>query len=117
MKVLIACECSGIVRRAFAALGSPQRLLVLRLLVRAGPAGLTMGRLAAATGLAAPTLTHHLKALDAAGLVGQRREGRHIFAVLDHGRVRALSDYLLENCCADAACADRPGAEPETADG
>jgi ArsR family transcriptional regulator len=99
--------------RAFAALGAPPRLAVLRLLVRAGPGGLPMGRIALATGIAAPTLTHHLKALAAAGLVTQRRAGRHIYAAIDHARVRALSDYLLENCCADAGCdrSDAPEAE------
>jgi ArsR family transcriptional regulator len=104
--------------RAFAALGAPHRLAVLRLLVRAGPGGLPMGHLAEATGLAAPTLTHHLKALAAAGLVTQRRAGRHVFAALDHARVRALSDYLLENCCADADCTWRDS-QPhmETVDG
>lgn len=88
--------------RAFGALASPQRLAVLRLLVRAGPGGLPMGRIADATGIAPPTLTHHLRALADAGLVTRRRAGRNMFAALDHGRVRALSDYLLENCCADA---------------
>jgi ArsR family transcriptional regulator, arsenate/arsenite/antimonite-responsive transcriptional repressor len=107
----------GAAARAFAALGAPQRLAILRLLVRAGPRGLPMGRLADAAGLAAPTLTHHLDALVAAGLVGRRRQGRHVFAALDHGRVRALSDYLLENCCADADCDRQPEPESETADG
>ena len=60
----------------FAALGSEQRLLVLRTLVRAGPEGLSIGALGNRTGVTGSTLTHHLKLLAAAGLVQQQRQGR-----------------------------------------
>eukprot|EP00903_Cladosiphon_okamuranus_P017182 g15827.t1 len=62
----------------FAALGSEQRLLVLRTLVRAGPAGLTIGALGERTGITGSTLTHHMKILTQAGLVGQEKQGRSI---------------------------------------
>ena len=89
----------------FAALGSEQRLGVLQTLVRAGPEGLSMGALGQRCGITGSTLTHHLKILAAAGLVTQTRQGRSIIcAGADYSEVRALSDYLLQNCCADAAC-------------
>lgn len=89
--------------QAFAALGSPQRLALVRALVRAGPDGLAVGALGAATGIAASTLTHHLKALAAAGLIRQRRDGRSIACAADFETVEALSDFLLRECCADAS--------------
>ena len=53
------------------ALGNPTRLRVYRILVRAGADGLPVGRLQAKIGIAASTLSHHLKRLVEAGLVTQ----------------------------------------------
>jgi DNA-binding transcriptional ArsR family regulator len=87
----------------FAALGSEQRLTVLLALVRAGPAGLSIGALGAATGVTGSTLTHHMKILAAAGLVEQSRQGRNIIcAAVAYARVHSLSHFLLTQCCADA---------------
>jgi Predicted transcriptional regulators len=86
---------------AFAALGSEQRLAVLRTLVRAGPNGLRIGDLGERTGVTGSTLTHHLRILVQAGLVRQTKEGRSILCTLDFDAVRDLSDYLLTECCAD----------------
>ena len=89
--------------QAFAALGSEQRLLVLRTLVRAGPEGLSMGDLAARTDIANSTLTHHLRFLVSAGLVDQARVGRTIIcSSVAYDMAEALSTYILTNCCADA---------------
>ncbi|MFW2589209.1 ArsR/SmtB family transcription factor [Sagittula sp. SSi028] len=89
----------------FAALGSEQRLSVMQALVRAGPDGLSIGALGASCGITGSTLTHHLKILSAAGLVTQTRQGRSIIcAGADYPEIRALSDYLLQNCCADSPC-------------
>ena len=86
----------------FAALGSEQRLSVLRALVRAGGGGLAVGAVAERTGVTGSTLTHHLRLLALAGLVRQSREGRQIMCSVDHDAVRRLSEYLLSECCADA---------------
>lgn len=89
---------------AFAALGSEQRLHVLRTLVRAGPKGLAIGELGTRSGVTGSTLTHHMKLLSAAGLVGQARDGRRIICVgAAFGRMQELSDFLLNECCADTA--------------
>lgn len=92
---------------AFAALGSEQRLAVLRALVRAGPDGLAIGDLGGRCGIAGSTLTFHLKVLAQAGLVTQSRAGRRILCVARTGAIRALSEFLLAECCADSA--GRPG--------
>lgn len=88
---------------AFAALGAPQRLGVLEVLVRAGPEGLSIGVLGERAGVTGSTLTHHVKTLVQAGLVLQTREGRIIRCTVAYDRVAALSDYLLAQCCADSS--------------
>lgn len=87
----------------FAALGSEQRLSVLRTLVRAGPEGLSIGALGERCGVTGSTLTHHMKILASAGLVEQARKGRSIIcAAVAYSDVTALSQFLLTECCADA---------------
>jgi ArsR family transcriptional regulator len=90
--------------QAFAALGSEQRLAVLTTLVMAGPEGLMTGELGNRTGIAASTLTHHLRFLTQAGLVTQEKRGRAIYcAAAAYDTVELLSQYLLLNCCAEAS--------------
>lgn len=87
----------------FAALGSEQRLGVLRTLVRAGPEGLAIGTLGARSGVTGSTLTHHMKILSQAGLVTQAKHGRQIICVAAaFDRMQSLSDFLLSECCADS---------------
>ncbi|MBT8457567.1 MAG: helix-turn-helix transcriptional regulator [Rhodobacteraceae bacterium] len=96
----------------FAALGSEQRLGVLRVLVRAGPDGLTIGELGARSGVTGSTLTHHMKILAQAGLVTQARQGRKIICVAAaYDTVQDLSGFLLSECCADSA-APHEGHDP-----
>lgn len=87
----------------FAALGSEQRLMVLRTLVRAGEVGLSIGQLGERSGVTGSTLTHHMKILAQAGLVTQEKQGRSIIcAAVAFDEVRLLSEFLLKECCADA---------------
>ncbi len=89
--------------QAFAALGSEQRLSVLRALVRAGPDGLRVGELKDRTGLAASTLSHHLRFLTQSGLIEQTKQGREIICVgAAYETVEALAAFLIRECCADA---------------
>lgn len=90
----------------FAALGSEARLGVIRVLVRAGPDGMTVGALKDATGSAASTLSHHLRFLTQAGLMTQEKDGRRIICRADFDRIQSLAGYLTRECCADAACGD-----------
>jgi len=87
----------------FAALGSEQRLAVLRVLVRAGENGLRIGELGERTGVTGSTLTHHMKILTQAGLVRQEKQGRSIIcAAVAYDELRALADFLVSECCADS---------------
>lgn len=93
---------------AFAALGSEQRLSVLRTLVRAGPEGLSIGDLGTRAGVTGSTLTHHMKILATAGLVTQARHGRSIIcAAVAFDKVQGLADFLLTECCADTETPDQ----------
>lgn len=86
----------------FAALGSEQRLSVLRILVRAGGAGIPIGELGARCGITGSTLTHHVKILSQAGLLQQTKRGRSIIcAAVAYEQLHALSEFLLSECCAD----------------
>ncbi|RYH08589.1 transcriptional regulator [Tropicimonas sp. IMCC6043] len=88
----------------FAALGSEQRLTVLRTLVRAGDAGLSIGELGARAGVSGSTLTHHVRILSQAGLLRQTKRGRSVIcAAPDFDEIQALCDFLLSECCADCA--------------
>ncbi|MEM9144615.1 MAG: metalloregulator ArsR/SmtB family transcription factor [Pseudomonadota bacterium] len=87
--------------QAFAALGAPQRLAILRALVRAGPAGLPVGSLGERLDVAPSTLSHHIAALVRAGLVSQTREGRSLYCRAAFDRVEGLAGFLLRECCRD----------------
>jgi DNA-binding transcriptional ArsR family regulator len=83
----------------FAALAQEHRLEALRRLVREGPSGIAAGELGDALGLAAPTMSFHLKELAAAGLIHSRKEGRHVIYLADYGGIRKLVEFLLADCC------------------
>jgi DNA-binding transcriptional ArsR family regulator len=84
---------------AFSALAQPTRLSAFRILIRAGPDGLPVGELARKLGVRQNTLSTHLSILARAGLVRSERQSRLIFyrPQLDH--VRAVTVFLLKNCC------------------
>lgn len=87
--------------QGFAAMGSESRLKVLKTLIRAGEAGLTVGEVQDRTGIPPSTLAHHLRFLAAGGLVEQEKSGR---ATMNRARFDALQDlagFILSECCAD----------------
>lgn len=84
---------------AFSALGSPSRVALLRLLVRAGGDGMNVSELREATAIAATTLGHHLRKLADAGLVTQARAGRELRCHANYSTIRAVSAFLMEDCC------------------
>ncbi len=81
------------------ALGHPVRLKILRFVVQAGPEGAPAGNIQAHVDLPASTLSHHLKRLVDAGVLSSRGEGTFHFYAADYTRLRALTDYLWEDCC------------------
>jgi ArsR family transcriptional regulator, arsenate/arsenite/antimonite-responsive transcriptional repressor len=99
---------------ALSALAQESRLLIYRLLVQAGPTGLSVGEIGASLRIAPATLSFHLKELSHAGLVGTRQEGRYIYYSASYERMDRLLAYLTENCCArdGAACCPPARAQP-----
>lgn len=87
------------IAHALAALGHETRLAAFRLLVRAGPEGLTVGEIGAYLDVPASTLAHHLRALVDAGLVVQERRGREIVSRADQDAMRRTVAFLTLECC------------------
>ena len=86
--------------QALAALAQESRLAVFRLLVQAGPTGVSAGEIAAELKLAPATLSFHLKELSHANLVLARQQGRFVFYSANFEQMGALVAFLTENCCA-----------------
>jgi ArsR family transcriptional regulator len=95
------------------ALGNPTRLEVYRTLVRAGDAGLPVGRLQERIGIAASTLSHHLHRLILTGLVSQERQATTLICRASYPAMNELLGFLVDECCADAAC--HPGTRTASA--
>ena len=109
---------------AFAALSQDTRLRIVRLLVQAGPDGVTAGAIGEAVGASPSNVSFHLSHLERAGLIRSRREARSIIYSASVAGLAELIRFLMEDCCRglpqicapaveSLACA----CEPETADG
>jgi DNA-binding transcriptional ArsR family regulator len=81
------------------ALGHPVRLAILRFVVQAGDEGAPAGDIQARVDLPASTLSHHLKRLLDAGLLSSRSQGTFHYYTAEYRALRALTDYLWEDCC------------------
>ena len=82
-----------------AALGHPARLSILRAVVQAGADGITTTALQEQLDIPWTTLNHHLDRVVAAGLVTARKEGKAVFHTADYAALRALTNFLWEDCC------------------
>lgn len=85
--------------KCLAELGSPTRLAVYRLLVKAGRRGLTVGEIQEQLQIPKSTLSHHIAHLGWAGLVAQVRESRSLRCVVVYETMDALMTYLVKECC------------------
>jgi ArsR family transcriptional regulator, arsenate/arsenite/antimonite-responsive transcriptional repressor len=92
---------------ALAALAQDNRLDVFRLLVQAGPEGMSAGALSTALDIAPNALTFHFDRLRMAGLVSVRREGRSMIYAAQYATMNSLLSYLTENCCGGEARVQR----------
>lgn len=86
------------------ALGNPTRLRIYRTLVRAGGAGSSVGKLQSRLDLAASTLSHHLKAMIAVGLIVQERQGTTLICRANYEMMRSIVDFLVDECCLESSC-------------
>jgi ArsR family transcriptional regulator len=84
---------------SLAALAQESRLRIYRLLVEAGPTGLSVSEIGASLHVAPATLSFHLKELAHANLVSAKQQGRFIYYSANYERMNGLMAYLTENCC------------------
>ena len=98
---------------AFAALGHPNRVAILRLLVQAGCDGLSVSQMREHLNIPATTFGHHLKAMVDAGLLKQSRQGRSLMSVANYAAIQSLIEFLMEDCCR-GVLSNPPSLERET---
>ncbi|HTJ62527.1 MAG TPA: metalloregulator ArsR/SmtB family transcription factor [Alphaproteobacteria bacterium] len=84
----------------FAALAQPTRLEVFRLLIAHEPDGLPAGEIARYIGVPHNTMSTHLGILARTGLIAAERHSRSIVYRAQLEAVRALTGYLVKDCCA-----------------
>ena len=84
------------------ALGSPTRLEIYRLLVRAGADGLPVGEIQRRTDVPRSTLSHHLHRLIGVGLVTQERQATTLICRANYKVMNETLGFLSAECCADA---------------
>ena len=100
---------------ALAALAQDNRIDVFRLLVQAGPSGMSAGEIAKLLKLAPNTLTFHFDRLKGAGLATVRREGRSMIYAARYETMDALLAFLMDNCCQGAPASCGPVRKPSKA--
>ena len=83
------------------ALGNPTRLKIYRALVRAGDAGLAVGRLQDELKIAPSTLSHHIKTLMVVGLINQVRDATTLVCHANFDVMRGLVEFLVAECCTE----------------
>ncbi len=88
-------------------LGNQTRLRIVRLLVRAGGDGRTVGDIQGEIGIPASTLSHHLSHLRSAGVVWQEREGTVLHCFVNFKMISELVSFLTAECCIDTPKAAR----------
>ena len=88
---------------ALGALAQTTRLDAFRLLVRHEPDGLAAGEIARALDVPQNTMSVHLATLSRAGLIRSERRSRIINYRADLDQLKALTLFLVKDCCGGKA--------------
>ena len=88
---------------ALAALAQESRFAAFRLLVQAGPQGMSASSIAAALQMPASSLSFHLKELTHAGLVSARQQGRFVIYGARVETMQRVVEFLSASCASVAA--------------
>jgi ArsR family transcriptional regulator, arsenate/arsenite/antimonite-responsive transcriptional repressor len=84
---------------SFAALAQPNRIEIVRLLVKAGARGMPAGEIGVKLAARQNTMSANLAVLKRAGLVRNERQGRSIRYFADFAGIGGLLGFLMEDCC------------------
>ncbi len=90
--------------KALGALAQETRLKIFRLLVVAGPAGLTPTHMSDTLKVGPTALSFHLKELSHAGMVSSERDGRSIIYRAEFSVINDLLAFLTAQCCQGEPC-------------
>ena len=82
-----------------ASLGHENRLELFKLLMQAGPDGMTIGELQSLLNRPASTLAFHLRELVSSGLVTQEKEGRMVRCRANYRALNEVLQFVKQNCC------------------
>jgi DNA-binding transcriptional ArsR family regulator len=85
--------------RQLSALAHDARLVVFRLLVKAGPDGMAAGEIARKLQTPPNTMSAQLLLLSNAELIRARRDGRSVIYSADFEVMSSLLIFLTEDCC------------------
>ncbi|MCP4187922.1 MAG: helix-turn-helix transcriptional regulator [Gammaproteobacteria bacterium] len=85
-------------------IGNPTRLKIVRLLVRTGEQGMTVGAIQKKLNIPGSTLTHHILNLKNANIIRQERQKASLYCILEYTQLNKLVAYLTEECCIDEKC-------------
>ncbi len=96
----------------FHLMGDPSRLSIL-MVVLDGPRA--VGEIAAATGLSASLVSHHLRLLRAGRLVRAERRGKQVFYTVDDEHIRSVLTDMAEHVAELAPGRRVPRARTKTA--
>jgi ArsR family transcriptional regulator len=89
---------------ALSALAHESRLTIFRVLVQAGQAGLSAGKISEMLQIAPSSLSFHLKELANSDLVTASQQGRFVIYAAKYPTMNSLLAYLSENCCEGVSC-------------
>jgi len=89
---------------ALASLAQESRLDIFRLLVQAGPEGMSAGKISEMTGIPPSTMSFHLKEMSYADMVHSRQESRFVIYSANFETMNSLLGFLTMNCCGGSPC-------------
>ena len=81
------------------ALGHASRLSIVRVVVQGPVEGTPVGEIQAGLDIPGSTLSHHISDLTQAGLLKPARQGTTIRYAACFDNLKALTEYVWENCC------------------
>ncbi len=90
--------------KALSALAQTNRLQIFRELVQKGTEGMTPALISESLGIAANTLSFHLKELMNADLISQERIGRNLIYRAQYDHMAGVLSFLTQNCCQGKVC-------------